>query len=373
MADHRGHEEHAEVNAYDEPRGFAQARAHLIRQRQCADRQCPGKQFGREELPPREDEHERQQIQRKRHHPQQRHGGDIRGDVGRDPEQQAGRDRSARSPVKAANGSLAFRSSCSGSRNGVVRELQICNFQLAICNCPTARQHQQRHRDESHHPQPCLFPQRPVQLDEQRVAQQRREAADVARRVEKVRVARTRIARGGEPPLQKRRGQRQHEERRAYARQQPHEQPRGRPILPRGSGAFVELDGQRGQSREEEREMRPELRAWRKIPRHPMRRRVAREQHCLEEHHAGVPDRRRATELREDQLAHHWLHPEEQGGAPEQGDGEESGHAANARTLVLPTACGKGASRPDSSTSSPRCWRAWRFCARSAPWSRCRS
>jgi len=73
------------------------------------------------------------------------------------------------------------------------------------------------------------------------------------------------------------------------------------------------------------------LRARRKTPRHPVRRRVTREQHPLKENHAGIPDGGCAAELREHLLANHRLHPKQERGTPEQGDGEESGHATNAK------------------------------------------
>ena len=124
-----------------------------------------------------------------------------------------------------------------------------------------ARQHEHGHQQESRSPQPRLFAQRPVQLDEQRIAQQRGEAAEVARGVEKVWVARPVGCGRCEPLLKQRRGERQHEERGADVHEQLQQQPCGGPVLPGRGGAFVQPDGQGGQRGEQEGEVRSHLRA----------------------------------------------------------------------------------------------------------------
>ena len=86
---------------------------------------------------------------------------------------------------------------------------------------PPARRDQPAAGREGGHPRRPLGRHRQRRLDDQRVGEQPEEAAGVARRVQRVRVA---AVGGGEPLLQQRGGGRQREERPADARRQPGDQ-----------------------------------------------------------------------------------------------------------------------------------------------------
>ncbi len=178
-------------------------------------------------------------------------------------------------------------------------------------------------------------------LDRQRIGEQRRERAEVGRRIEHVRVARLRMAAGGEPALQQRRARRRARRTAARSRRRT-----GRPATARrhrdGGVAEAGRDADRqGQRRDREHaEMDQRRAADGQRAREQVRIGVAGQQRGLEEHHRDRPHRRRAAEHRQHHLGEHRLNGEQQQRGGKQRGGEERERearldAANERSRLV--------------------------------------
>jgi hypothetical protein len=66
-----------------------------------------------------------------------------------------------------------------------------------------------------------------------------------------------------------------------------------------------------------------------------MRVRIAGEQHCLEENHDGIPNRRGTAEERQEELADQWLNGKEQDCAQEDGRAEDHRERTSRNAAVL--------------------------------------
>ena len=100
VADHRRTEEEEEVEEYEEPGGLRRARKVDEREQHGRARQQSRRQRERDESPPREDEHEAQEVERERDDPQQRHGGHVRRDVSRRAQHEARRHERQQRPAQ---------------------------------------------------------------------------------------------------------------------------------------------------------------------------------------------------------------------------------------------------------------------------------
>ena len=172
-------------------------------------------------------------------------------------------------------------------------------------------------------PQPCLreppgISELQPRLDHHGVAQEREHAPEIARGVEEVGVAGRRVTRVREPALQERRGRAHHEEGQAHREREQDEHAQHGIGLAAGQAARVHAEGQHGEGDGEQREVQDRLPADAEPRRGGVRIGVAAEERGLEEHHARAPDGGRAPEERQDHLAHHRLHHEQERGTHEQ-------------------------------------------------------
>ena len=158
-------------------------------------------------------------------------------------------------------------------------------------------------------PEPRLGRKRHRRLDEERIAQQGRQRAEIGNGVEAIgRSARTTSA---EPDLRQRTGGGECEIGEADRDRQQGED------LQRGQRRTGRLPNRRRRDRQQRRRGRDQCKVDRRLPprrrptRQPMGEGVSAEEHRLEEQHAGRPDGRAAAEPRQDGLADHRLHLEQ--------------------------------------------------------------
>ena len=173
-------------------------------------------------------------------------------------------------------------------------------------------------------------------LDERGVAEQREHAPEIAGGVEEVGVAGGRVPGVREPVLQERRGRAHHEERQAHRDREQDEHAEHRVGLAAGQAARVHAEGQDGEGDGEQRQVQERLPADAEPRRRGVGIGVAAEERGLEEHHAGAPHRGRAAEERQDHLAHHRLHHEQERGADEQRERVEQQDERQAEILQPP-------------------------------------
>ena len=255
----------------------------------------------REPRPVAEHRHEGEQIERERQHPQERRGRDIGRDVGGHRDHEAGRDRGEHDPRETVAPCGARRS------DGAHLGRPAPRAAISRRRRPAARS-----AGKADRPDPGLSAQGQQRLDRERIGEQRRERAEVRGGIEHVRVARLRVAAGGEPALQQRRARRQRGERQADRGREQADQPqpdaarrrRAKPCaMPIGrvsaaSGKHAEMDQRALPDLERAREQ--------------MRIGIADQQRGLEEHHRDRPHRGRAAEPRQHHLGEHRLHGEQQ-------------------------------------------------------------
>jgi len=289
---------------------------------------------------------ERQEVERQRQDPQQRHGGDVLRDVVRDREQQdraGGRERDPqRLPrerrrrlvggVLPASGRLGRRS----ARRAQARDAR------------RRGEHDERHVADR--PAPGLRARGHPGLEQERIADEREHRGEVRQREEPVGATAGEMAR--EPGLHERARRREQEIRQPDRRDEHAEDQPQRVLVAGGLPVRGGHDRQQRDARDEQRDVQPEPVAGRRAADHPVRVRVPREQRGLEEDEAGRPYRRRSAEPRQDLLRHHRLHEEQQEGAREDRDGVErhdrGGGETAARTARGPAIVRDraGASRP---------------------------
>jgi len=182
-------------------------------------------------------------------------------------------------------------------------------------------------------PETPLESQRKRRLNHDRVQQQREQAPQIARGIQKVRIAGGRMVGRREPLLQHRRGRRQHKEWKTDERHEREEEP--------GHGVGVTCRCRH--------EPRPE---WKDSARGHEKKRISHgvalraerggamrvavpgQQGHLEKDHARVPDHRRAAEQRQDHLRHHRLEQKHQKRAEEQRGAKEPDERMRHRALA---------------------------------------
>ena len=269
----------------------------------------------------------RRQVDGEREHPEERDGGDVRGDVGGGAEEQARRHEGEGRPPDAAARRHPLVAAGQGRRRGVGLAVRAGGGGRgrAAPDHQRARDDQRREDQVAQGPEPRLRDgagtgERQPRLDEHRIAQQREQAAEIARRIEEVRVAGGAVARVREPVLEHRRGGAHHEEGQAHRRREEDQHVERRCALAAPEEAEVEAQRQHGERQREQRDVQDGLARGAEPRAARVGVRVAGEERGLEEHHAGAPHRRGAAEERQDHLAGHRLHHEQEGGADEQGE-----------------------------------------------------
>ena len=204
-------------------------------------------------------------------------------------------------------------------RLAVARRRRRRGGRLPAQERPGAGRHQQGIDGVAHRPDQSLTAQGEHALQHEGIGEQSREASRVSRRVEGIGIVGARQARAGEPALQERAGGSQHEEGEPHRAQQRQEEPS------RGPGAaHRRRDGGKRRRKEEaghqqERQVQGGLPARGQGRRHHVRVEIAQQQRGLEEHHAGVPDRGRPAQQRQQHAGGERLHEEEQSGTQEDG------------------------------------------------------
>ena len=293
-----------------------------------------GREHGEERVAPVpalavEAEDEREEIDRERGEPQQRHGGDVLRDVVGHGEQQErpGRGQNAPQDLAPDGRRWLLRDSALASCRlvGGRDDRGSCGVFQARPAGGGAETDEERIGDR---PADRLRARRGPRLQQERIADECQHRREIRQREQPVR---TRAGpRAREPDLDQRARRRQQEVRQPDGRREhAQDQPRralaaGR--LPVGAGN----DRQQGDGRDEQHRVQLDLRA-RAEPAHDIVGiGVAGEQRRLKEDEARGPDRGRAAEPRQDLLRDHRLHQEQQERADENGGGVE-GHRGPVR------------------------------------------
>ena len=281
----------------------------------------------------REHDHEGEQIERERNHPEQRHCGDVGRNVRGHRDQKARRHGREEDPAHdvAPGRRRFFRRARLRRGGGRCRRRLVGRLPQQIA----AAGDQQDENDESRRPYPGLRGERDERFDQDRIRQQREEAADVAGGVEEVRIARRRMIGAREPCLQQRRvgGEREKGQPDGYREQA--EQPQ-RFAFHRGpSPACRDRQRQPEAGDHQQAEMDHDRAAAGRVARQQMRVAVSCQQRGLEEHHGHRPHARCATESRQHQFGEHRLHCEQQGRTQEDGRGEDHQKLGHPRGLIL--------------------------------------
>ena len=261
-------------------------------------------------------DHVGQEIERERHHPQQRDRGKIGGDVRGHREQEAGGDQRETKPAQPAwpadRVALLETGCCRRARRG---------GSAAPDHHPAARDGQGQDA-VARGPQQTLLVQRQALLDQQRIGQEGEHAAEIARSVQEVRVGRRRMAAACEPSLRQRRGRGDSEKGQTQGPRHQPDQPRDRRAADRRMPIGADRHGQAEASNGKQGEVARDLPAWPERAAEAMGIGVAGEQRALEEHHGGVPHGGRAAEQRQRHTREHRLDREHEECAEQHGAGE---------------------------------------------------
>ena len=171
----------------------------------------------------REHDHEGEEIERERDDPQQRHRGDVGRDMRGHRDQQAGRHGREEDPAHdVAPGRRRGLGRARRRRGGRRRRRRLVG---RLPQQIAAAGDQQDQDDEARRPQPGLRGERDERLDQDRIRQQREEAADIAGGIEEIRIVRGRMVGAREPCLQQRRVGGEREERQPDRDREQAEQP----------------------------------------------------------------------------------------------------------------------------------------------------
>ncbi len=166
----------------------------------------------------RKHDDEGHKIERERDHPEERRRGDVRSQMRGDRDQQGRRNGGEPDPDQRIQPGRRRRAAAVGLRRGLERAAG-----------PPQQHPADRDQDdqqiEQNRPDAGLLAELAERLDHERIAQQRQEAADIARRVEEVRVLGRRMIGAREPGLQQRRVGREREERQPDRNREQPEQP----------------------------------------------------------------------------------------------------------------------------------------------------
>ncbi len=224
VADHADREEDRQVQTEQPADAERRSRQHQIEENQHEQRQgegpeTPAVQLGQAACDAagdgREDQDEAEQVENQRRHPQQRVGGHVGGKVRRDAEQEAGGDEGQQHPAQPPPGRR------SRDRQGAVFAPFPDGRGSDTVAAPMAGSPQQDGAGEDEQdkdaitgrPDDALDGQRQVRFDEEGVSGEGDQTAEVAGRVEEIRVARGGVIGVREPFLQERGGGGDHEER----------------------------------------------------------------------------------------------------------------------------------------------------------------
>ena len=323
VAGERDDEEQTEVPEHDDPDALGQGGDHQEDHEEAEGQRERHHHVMEQPRPAAEGEDEGQQVDRERQHPEQRHRGQVGGDVGGDPEEQARRHegehdpvnspRPPRAPLGRGRRALRLRDSGRGGGRGLPPEGQRAerdeNGQRRVAQAP-----------ERGLGEPGRSLQVQVRLHQGGIAQEGQHAAQVAGRVEKVGIARGGVPGVGEPPLEQRGGGAHHQEGQAHRQREDREDVQHRVGLAAAQQARAHRERQDREGQRESDEVDEDLARGPDAGGEGVRVGVSAEERGLEEHHAGAPHRRGAAQEREDHLAHHRLHHEEKGGSREQGE-----------------------------------------------------
>ena len=177
---------------------------------------------------------------------------------------------------------------------------------------PLARRagtHQQGKQQKGSRPDPRLLHRVPARLDENRIGQQGCQRARVGQGVQ----APWRAVRidAGIPHLHQRTGGGKHKVRQSHRGQQQHQNVPGRVLRTQRLQRATRDDRQQQRRQHQQSHMHPGLRG-RLAPGQQVRIAVAAEEHHLEKQHARRPHSGTAAKPRQNELADHGLHLEEQ-------------------------------------------------------------
>ncbi len=289
------------------------------------DRHDPAVQRG---WPAAKGEDEAQEVYGQRQDPEEGNGRDVGGHIRGRAEQQTRRHEGQRDPVEAsarARRVVRDRRRRRGDRlrQGFAGPPGDRGPRHPPPDRERAQGNQAGEEQIAEAPEPRLgeptrISQVQSRLDQRRIAQEREHAAEIARRVEEVGIERGRVSRVSEPALQERRGRAHHEEGQAdrEGKQDQHAQHGIRPGSRQACG--VDAEGQEGEGRGQHGQVQDGLTRDAEPGGARVRIGVSGEQGRLEEEHTGAPHGRRAPEERQDHLADHGLHHEQERGAHEQ-------------------------------------------------------
>ena len=259
------------------------------------------------------------QVQRQRHHPQERHAGDVLRDVIADGQQHHRAHRGQHQPHQlstcARRRGRGRRAACRAGD----RLLRIAGMGSGCAHRGPAsgRAHDHEQRVDQR-PAPAELPQIERRLEQHREAQQRQQRGEVAEREQPVWHRRAEAL--PVPALQQRRGGRQQEVRQPDGDQQQHEDAQDWLLVAARFPGLARQDRQGEQRQQQQSHVQQRLLAHAQ-PRAEVGVRVTGQQDALEEHQAGSPDRRRTAEPRQDLLGDDRLHQEQQEGRQEDGAG----------------------------------------------------
>ena len=272
--------------------------------------------------------HEGSEVERERQGPQKGYRRHVRREVSRHSEQQGARD--CRQREDAAGGERFRVTGRAGRGGGGGRRRRAEAGQ-----CTPEHEEERSEAKQGGAPEPGLPFQTDEGLDEERVGEQGPGRARVRGGVKKVRIGGC-GARAGpcEPRLDQRgEGRGGHEGQPEGTRQGPEQPERGRKRTGNLSEEAQPPDGcGQGCTGPEDGEKR-ELPPGRSTAHEEVRKRVAREQGRLEEHHCGVPYRRRASEDRQDAAHRERLDPEDEPRGGEDDEPVEPNRRRGARRL----------------------------------------
>ena len=343
VADHRRHEEDHEVRRDHEGQRLVGPGDQDEHQRQERHRQELDPDAVRDDPPPAEHEGEREEVDRQRHDPEERDRRDVGGQIGRDAQHQARRDGGEEHPARAPgprDGPVRAvrRRGARRGRGERARGLPRMTGRAGTPEREGAGGGQHDQAPVAPCPEVTLRVQAEQALDDDRVGEEREHAAEVARRVEDVRVSRSRVARRGEPGLEDGARRGDGEEGEPDGHREQGEEPGDRARLAGRRPARRQRDRQDQERQEQDQQVEARL-AARPEPAH---RRVgvgvSHEQDRLVEHHRRVPHGRRPAEQRQRHPREHGLDQEQEARTDEDRDAEEDQHRAGSwrSTLAAP-------------------------------------
>ena len=268
---------------------------------------------------------EGEQVDRKRHHPQERRRRDVRGQIGGDRDHEARRHRGQRDPAHPLAGT--------GARN--IDGRGRCGGRYRADRQQSGAGEQHREQRETDRPDRCLRLQGQERLDDHGIGEQGRERTEIGRGVEHVRIAGLPVATGGKPALQQRRTRRQREKRQPDRRREQAEQPERRTLRRRNTPTGRDRDRQHHGRYPDQRQMQHGGPQRRQQAIDQMGIGITCQQHRLEEHHRDRPHRRRAAEFRQHHLGKHRLDREQQQRRDEQRRGVKHGHQPDGGRLPV--------------------------------------